>query len=268
MGEPELYSGEKILIRTMGVRVKSISFEAILTNKRIILVDRIKNLLPPKEIPLATIRTVDVGENAIRDSIIMLMVSTKSDRMRQMVLTFSREGGGNRAKERNDWVQLIMENISPSYAGTAPSTGIAPEEQPDPFTPSKFRYGGSMIPPTQATRPHPVKTIVEQTPQETREAPVPTYEPAPVYSPDSIIGTYCTRCGTKVPESSGFCNKCGSRIIGPDEIPPHAAIPTPPVQAVKRDFPPLMKIHAEDEFLATPHVAPSRETVQTFPPSR
>ena len=52
MGDPELRSDEKVLARTPGVYVKSIPFEGILTNKRIILIDRAKNLLPPKEIPL------------------------------------------------------------------------------------------------------------------------------------------------------------------------------------------------------------------------
>ena len=51
MDDPELQGDEQILIRTQGVHVKSISFEAILTNKRIILVDRLKNLLPPERDP-------------------------------------------------------------------------------------------------------------------------------------------------------------------------------------------------------------------------
>ena len=53
MGDPELRSDETILIRSNGILVKSIPFEGILTNKRIFLVDRAKNLLPPKEISLA-----------------------------------------------------------------------------------------------------------------------------------------------------------------------------------------------------------------------
>ena len=94
MDDPELHGDEQILMRTQGVHVKSISFEAILTNKRIILVDRLKGILPPKEIPLATIQSVESGENAIRDLVITLGVITKTGGTRQMVLTFSREGGG------------------------------------------------------------------------------------------------------------------------------------------------------------------------------
>ncbi len=59
MGDPELRSDENILLRTPGIYVKSVPFEGILTNKRIILVDRAINLLPPKEIPLVTIKDIE-----------------------------------------------------------------------------------------------------------------------------------------------------------------------------------------------------------------
>ena len=114
MGDPELRSDEKVLVRTPGVYVKSIPFEGILTNKRIILIDRAKNLLPPKEIPLVTIKEVESGENAIRDQIITLSVMAKTGETRQMILTFSRQAGGNRIKERDAWARIIKENASPS----------------------------------------------------------------------------------------------------------------------------------------------------------
>ena len=115
MADPELRSDEKVLIRTQGVYVKSIPFEGILTNKRIILIDRAKNLLPSKEIPLVTIKEVESGENAIRDQIIMLSVMAKTGETRQMILTFSRQAGGNRIKERDAWVRVIKENASSSF---------------------------------------------------------------------------------------------------------------------------------------------------------
>src|SRR4030042_2664045 len=114
MGDPELRSDEKVLLRTQGVYVKSIPFEGILTNKRIILVDRAKNLLPPKEIPLVTIKEAEAGENAIRDQIITLSVMAKTGETRQMILTFSRQTGGNRIKERDAGARIIRENASPS----------------------------------------------------------------------------------------------------------------------------------------------------------
>ena len=59
----------------------------------------------------------------------------------------------------------------------------------------------------------PAKKIMENPPEPWNPAPSP--EPAP----ESILGTYCTRCGTKVPEGSGFCTKCGTPITGPGENP-------------------------------------------------
>ena len=114
MGDPELRSDETILLRTPGVFVKSIAFEGYLTNKRIILIDRVKNLLPQKEIPLVTIKDIEPGENAIRDQIITLSILAKNGETRQMILTFSRQTGGNRIKERNEWVKLLKENTSSS----------------------------------------------------------------------------------------------------------------------------------------------------------
>ena len=115
MGDPELRSDESVLLRTQGIFVKSIPFEGILTNKRIILVDRATNLLPQKEIPLVTIKDFQAGENAIRDQIITLSVMAKTGETRQMILTFSRQTGGNRIKERDDWMRVLKENTSSSF---------------------------------------------------------------------------------------------------------------------------------------------------------
>ncbi len=107
MGDPELRSDESVLLRTQGIFVKSIPFEGILTNKRIILVDRVTNILPQKEIPLVTIKDFQAGENAIRDQIITLSVLAKTGETRQMILTFSRQAGGNRIKERDEWMKVL-----------------------------------------------------------------------------------------------------------------------------------------------------------------
>ena len=214
MDNPVLQGDEQILIRTQGVHVKSISFDAVLTNKRIILVDRLKNILPPKEIPLATIQSIEGGENAIRDLVITLGVITKTGGTRQMVLTFSREGGGNRIKERDEWVQQIRAHLTPSFEQVIRKVipGIeAPPEGLNKVTLQPFGQAESPVSP-----PHPidvspsVKKIVENPPESWKA-------PAPV--PETILGTYCTRCGTKVPDESGFCNKCGTRIVRSEGIP-------------------------------------------------
>lgn len=251
MDDPELYGNERILIRTANVHVKSISFEAILTNKRIIFINRAKNILSQKEIPLVTVQNVEAGENAIRDTLITLTVVTNSRERKQMVLTFSRESGGNRAKERNEWIQLINENITPSFEQVVRTVnpGIDPAEKVGPVPPKKIMISRSPLPPTPVTRyepptkPQPVKS---ETPL-SWQAPAPSaaHVPVPKPSPSITLGTYCSKCGAKVPENSGFCDKCGSRIIvlgAVHQVP--IAIPTSPatVQTVKEERPIDLKI--------------------------
>ena len=214
MDDPELQGDEQILIRTQGVHVKSISFEAILTNRGIILVDRLKNLLPPKEIPLTTIQSIEPGENAIRDLTITLGVITKAGGARQMVLTFSREGGGNRIKERDEWVRQIRGYIIPSFEQVIRKVipGIDPQQAGHEDT-APFGIRAAVPLARSPDLSQPAKKIMENPPEPWNPAPSP--EPAP----ESILGTYCTRCGTKVPEGSGFCTKCGTPITGPGENP-------------------------------------------------
>ncbi|MFZ0004307.1 MAG: zinc-ribbon domain-containing protein [Methanoregula sp.] len=203
MDDPELRGDEQILMRTQGIHVKSISFEAILTNKRIILVDRIKNLLPPKEIPLVTIQSIESGENAIRDLVIRLGVITKSGGTRQMVLTFAREGGGNRVKERDEWVNQIRVHTTPSFEQVMkkviPGIDLANQEKP---TSQVFNPPVPSVQSPEFTRT--LKKIVETVPGSTQQ---------PEKVKETILGTYCTRCGTRVPDTSDFCTKCGARIL-------------------------------------------------------
>ena len=223
MSDPELRSDESVILRTQGIFVKSIPFEGILTNKRIILVDRAKNLLPQKEIPLVTIKDVEVGENAIRDQIITLSVVARSGEMRQMILTFSRQTGGNRIRERDAWAKALKENVSSSFEqvirkvisgrGPAPRKQertvsprieiVSPESQNDP-------PGRKITTKKQTEVPSPVKI------PETTRTPAPSSgEVKGSNIPVSGFGTYCSRCGNRVPEGSGFCNRCGSPIVVP-----------------------------------------------------
>jgi hypothetical protein len=232
MSDPELRSDETVLVRTQGVYVKSIPFEGIITNKRILLVDRAKNLLPPKEIPLVTIKDIDGGENAIRDPVVTVTVITRTGETRQMVLTFARTAGGNRNKERDEWVKTLKENVSSSFEqvikGTPSTDQVRRGTRPDPSP--RINATGTAQP--AAARPfpeketdmiYPVKRIIENAPS---RAPVPAREPAP-QAPG--FGVFCTRCGNKVPEGSGFCNRCGSAIIQPGSAIPAAPAPLPDV---------------------------------------
>jgi len=273
MDDPELYGNERILIRTANVHVKSISFEAILTNKRIIFINRVKNILSQKEIPLVTVQNVEAGENAIRETLITLTVVTNSREKKQMVLTFSRESGGNRAKERNEWIQLINENITPSFEQVVRTVNpvIDPVENA-PLPPQKIRIARSPLPPAPAarceppTKPQPVKTNSE-TPL-SWQAPAAAHPPVPTAS-HVTLGTYCSKCGAKVPEDSGFCDKCGSRIIVQGAVPQvPVAIPTPAatVQTVKEVRPIDLEIPSVEPLIERSSVKVSHDYAEESDP--
>ena len=240
MDDPEFRNGEKVLLRTQGIFVKSIPFEGILTNKRIFLVDRAKNLLPPKEILLETIKKVESGENAIRDQTITLFIEAKAGETRQMILTFSRQTGGNRVRERDEWKQVIAENMRSSFEQVIrkviPGADQA-QKQPQPFASPRIDVVNTMAPagagPAVKATPkkeiesvHPLKRIIETGP-----AAAPATAPEPVqYSPlppvqepaarTDVTHVFCTRCGNKVSSDSAFCNRCGTPIVVPAGMRP------------------------------------------------
>lgn len=260
MGDPELSSDENVLVRTPGIYVKSIPFEGILTNKRIILIDRAKNLLPPREIPLVTINEVESGENAIRDQIITLSVTAKTGETRQMVLTFSRQAGGNRIKERDVWERIIKENATPSsdqvirnvIAGLEPAPRRAepaagPRYEVVHARPQQTAPSGEYRPAGSATDDiSPVRRSIVTSPA-TVTPPSPAVLQADVPPPGTSL--FCSKCGNKIPAESVFCNRCGSPVA---RIPPMASAPvqTPPA-------PP---------FVRTPAARPIDEEIQSVEP--
>ncbi|MFA4877680.1 MAG: hypothetical protein WC586_09725 [Methanoregula sp.] len=239
MGDPVFRSDEKILIRTGGVNVKSIPFEGILTDRRIILVDQARNVLPTKDIPLSTIRQIVPGENAIRDPTLAIYVAGSNNETRQMVLTFSRDAGGNRIKERDEWIQLLG-----YYMPRAPPAG-------SPDAP------GYQVPARNEGIITPKKRIVESAgaaqydPQYGIPAPLPA-------TPDTAaapVNFFCNRCGNRVSVDSVFCNRCGAPIVPPAPSP--YAGPTP--AAPPATSPPL------DAVRVAPREAPVRPPVRASP---
>src|SRR5512137_884968 len=152
MGYPELDQDESIILETRNVKFKSISLDAILTNKRIILIDNKKNVLPQQDIPLASIRIVEMGENAIRDPFLLLILSTVTGEKRQLVITFSRLAGAERKRECNEWVKkldsLREAMIPDSYPADIPVLAEEPEIPPE----------------VPAPAPAPTRTVIAGTP--------------------------------------------------------------------------------------------------------
>jgi hypothetical protein len=276
MGDPELRSDENVLLRTQGVYVKSIPFEGVLTNKRIILIDRAKNLLPQKEIPLVTIKDIEPGENAIRDQIITLSVLARSGETRQMILTFSRQTGGNRIRERDEWLKVLKENTSSTFEQVIrkviPGVGQAPKKSTRTAPPRIEVISTPVsqnVPPAAKTTVKkemesipPIKKIIESRPDPAPTSIMAEKSGASVPS----FGTYCSRCGNRVPAGSGFCNRCGSQIV----VPGSRVASTPPVAAIPEPADPETaagKIKPIDEVIRTiPRIEPPAVTVPTDPP--
>jgi hypothetical protein len=276
MGDPELRSDETVLLRTQGVYVKSIPFEGVLTNKRIILIDRAKNLLPQKEIPLVTIKDIKPDENAIRDQIITLSVLARSGETRQMILTFSRQTGGNRIRERDEWVKMLKENTSSSFdqivRKVIPGAGQAPKKSTPTVPPRIEVISSPMLRKVPAAEKTPVKKEMESI-QPVKKIIESRPDPAPPStggeeSGASVpsFGTYCSRCGNRVPDGSGFCNRCGSQIVFAGSkaasSPPAETLPRPPDPETAST-----KIKPIDEDIRTiPRFARSGVTVLPDPP--
>ncbi len=258
MGDPELRGDENILVRTPGIYVKSIPFEGILTNKRIILIDRTTNLLPPKEIPLVTVKEAEGGENAIRDQIIKLSILTKTGETRQMILTFSRQTGGNRIRDRDTWLKTIKDNTSSSFEQVIrkviPGSGQAPKPRKGPSPRIEVIRSPLVRPnegaektagPKEPEKITSVKKIIETRPV-TGEPAVKKTDTGPL---PLQLGTYCSQCGARVPEGSGFCNRCGSKIFIPG-----SGAPTPPplVKSLEPEKEPLPLVPAAEKKIKTP----------------
>jgi len=250
MGDPELRSDEKVLVRTQGVYVKSIPFEGILTNKRIILIDRAKNLLPPKEIPLVTIKEIEPGENAIRDQIITLSVMAKTGETRQMILTFSRQAGGNRRKERDEWARIIKENASAPFDQVLRKVIPGSEPVPRRAEPAAAPRYEIVQPPAQPATPpavsRPGGTPIEGISPVRRSgitSPATPVQPSPAVRQfdASSLGTsiFCSKCGNKVPAESVFCNRCGSPIAQTTPVSAPVQPPAAPAPVKAPGFRPI-----------------------------
>ena len=237
MGYPELYSDERIILQAQNVKVKSVSFEAILTTRRLVLVDSKKNTIPPQEINLATLKDVEAGENAIRDPTITISIITVSGAKRQMILTFSKAVGGERKRECDDWVKILKQNLATSIQHPVSAVPPAPvrEQAPPPV-----QAPVSNPPPPQrrieiTNAPLQKKKIEIARPMKKVVEPAPTM-PVPVETSSLPTGSFCNRCGSRIPAESAFCNRCGTPVVKDDEMenPENAPVITAPASGVQQ----------------------------------
>lgn len=237
MSYPELYSDESVVLQAQNVKVKSVSFEVVLTTRRLVLIDTKKNLLPPQEINLATLKDVESGENAIRDPTITISIITISGNTRQMVLTFSKTSGGERRRECDDWVRALKQNITSTVYHPITQAPVprgqepAPAAQPPASAPHWIEIPNTPPPKKRIEIARPMKKIVDAAPA----------MPVPIETTSLPTGSFCNRCGNRVPPESAFCNRCGTPVVKETDsvnLPPEEGAgplqrPAPAVQPVQ-----------------------------------
>jgi len=227
MGYPELDRDESIILETRNIKFKSISFDAILTNKRIILTDSKKNVIPSQDIALSTIRNIEAGENAIRDHFLILAIITDNGEKHQAVLTFVRQAGGERKRECTEWAKKLK-SLIPEPTGASPPADI-------PVSYGEAGIKSEVQTPVQggATTTRPAKKKIETAlplGKITEKTPV---APKPKETSSLPTGSFCSRCGNRVPFKSTFCNHCGTPVKHPSERtstskPVITRVPVPP----------------------------------------
>ena len=118
MGIPYLNSDESILLSTHNILVDAAVSEAILTNRRLLIVDSANSLSRHKEIPFAAIETVTIMERGSGDPAISLAILKKTGGTIPLQVIFSQQPHSQRTGERDDWAQRIKEQIALLPAGT------------------------------------------------------------------------------------------------------------------------------------------------------
>jgi hypothetical protein len=266
MAYPNLYKDESKILETQNIKVKSVSFEAVLTTRRLVLVDSKKRIVPPQEILLATLKNVDTGENAIRDPTITLSIITNTGTTRQMILTFSKtSSGGERKRECDDWVRALRQQVSQTIEHPIlPDIPSLDEQEPLPVAdnapaqmtpppPPRIEIVNAPLQKKRIEISRPMKKIIESAPD----------IPRPVETSSLPTGSFCNRCGSRVPPESAFCNRCGTPVVKDSDLDAIIRQPVSPQPVFSQPVP----AHVPPEPpAAVPDPAPAPEVPQVAVP--
>lgn len=109
MGDPYLSSDESLILSAHSISVDGISFDLMLTSRRLILIDNSVTPFQLHTIPLETIITVFAGTDAKGEPIITLshMDITGSGAPHPMDIIFNRQKGEPRGKECDEWAATL-----------------------------------------------------------------------------------------------------------------------------------------------------------------
>ena len=133
MGNPYLNRDESIILTTHNVIFNSLVTEVVFTNQRLILFDSRHVQFRYQTIPLATIETVMIREDAESNPVIFLSIApiTPDSPPQSKELTFSRHAGGDRKQECLDWVKQLKDQIASVRRQETTSPQPAPYHETD-----------------------------------------------------------------------------------------------------------------------------------------
>jgi hypothetical protein len=174
---------------------------------------------------------------------------TDAGEKQQTVLTFLRSAGGERKRECNEWARKLKSLITSPSQETSVTPGLKPERpvltKSDVPESAQTGPGGTRPAKKKIEIVRPLGTIIEKSP----------VAPQPVETSTLPSGTFCSRCGNRVPHKSPFCNFCGTPIIN---------VPAPAVQqsAASREQVPVPPLTSQPVI---PRVISGPEPVAPFP---
>jgi len=205
---PERYlsPGENLRIYSSDLQIKKFRFEAYLTNKRLFLIDQNdrNSGITAKEIPVQSIINSYLEESPLREPVLVLSVRTSDDDTRTMKMAFVHTGE-DRAREAEDWVQLI------SQASSTADTGKGIEQEPA-TAPGARALTDTIVFPQPMTSGSPAEEMVPQNPHPSVRPVTEQERPKEISSPSPALIIYCYHCGKKLPVKANFCPFCGTRV--------------------------------------------------------
>lgn len=109
MGSPYLSTNETIVLSAHDLIINTVSAEAILTNQRLMLVDRTHPRILPQDIPFTAIETVTIGDESGNDPVLSLSIVTPDGTRQPLSMIFPQKPRTERTPERDEWAARIRE---------------------------------------------------------------------------------------------------------------------------------------------------------------
>jgi hypothetical protein len=134
MGSPYLSTNETIVLSAHDLVINTVPAEAILTNQRLMLVDKSHPRILPQDIPFTAIETVTISDNTGNDPVLSLSIVTPDGTRQPLGMVFPQAPRMQRTAERDEWAARIRElNITAQRETGVVAMELAPPWVPGPI---------------------------------------------------------------------------------------------------------------------------------------